>query len=286
MTISTPPAAPDACRPVFDCGIGAYGVVEATLASLPGLRENPGGPPSRPIPPRFLRHSDEQTVVGLAAVLQAIEEHDLESQCFDEWGVLAAPHFPGRIVGAATLAQFREAGPPAITPHIIPQHSLHSASSAISIALGMHGPSFGIGGGPEAVVEAISVALTFWDRTSLPGVWLVLTQWDPEPVPDGLGSSTVESVCRGVALALVPGHGQTHSLRLTTSTATGSSDAVGEESNGAPEAVLPNLTALAIGLAAGPGLGRTVCWSCRLPWGGQIELIAADHNRQVKAARG
>lgn len=133
------------------CSLIAAGVAAATLAELPALRECPGGPQGPRIPPRFLRHADEQTVVGLTAVLRAMGDSSLAGQRYDEWGVIAAPVFPGRLGGAATFTKYREGGPAAISPHIIPQHSLHSVAGAVSIALGLHGPNFGIGGGPEAL---------------------------------------------------------------------------------------------------------------------------------------
>ena len=49
------------------------------------------------------------------------------------------------------------------------------------------------------------VALTFLEQCAGPGLWLVLTQWCPEPVPDAQGSVANDPVCRGVAMALVPG---------------------------------------------------------------------------------
>ncbi len=181
---------------------GAHGVIAAPLNVLPALREDPGVSVRRPIPPRFLRHADEQTVVGLAAVLRAMDEGALRETCFDEWGVVAAPMFPGRLGGAATFRRYQQGGTAAISPHIIPQNSLHSVSSAISISLTMRGPNFGIGGGPEALGEGLTVAMTLLDSTALPGLWLVLTQWAPEPVPDGQGSTRTETICLAVALAL------------------------------------------------------------------------------------
>ena len=179
------------------CSLAAAGVVAASLAELPALRDQPGGPNAPPVPSRFLRHSDEQTVVGLAAVLQAMGSSALRDTCYDDWGVVAAPVFPGRMGGAGTFTKFREGGCAAISPHIIPQNSLHSVAGAISICLGMHGPNFGIGGGPDALAEGLTVALGLVDQSSLPGLWLVLTQWSPEPVPDGRGSTQTETTCHG-----------------------------------------------------------------------------------------
>jgi hypothetical protein len=197
-------------------------------------------------------------------VLRAIGGPALRDEPFDEWGVLAAPQFPGRLVGAAAFNKFARDGAATVSPHVIPQHSLHSLSGAVSVVLGLHGPNFGVGGGPEGLAEAFTAALTFLDHDTLPGLWLVLTGWDPEPVPDGTGSTSSESVCRGVALALVPGASQRRMLRLTTL----QSPCAGEDPNGNPAAfTLAGLIArLATSADEQPGLP----WSFRLRWGAQI----------------
>lgn len=282
------------------CTVTAHGVIAAPLNVLPALRETPGDSGRHPIPPRFLRHADEQTVVGLAAVLRAMDEGPLRDTCFDEWGVVAAPMFPGRLGGAATFRRYQQGGPAAISPHIIPQNSLHSVSSAISISLAMRGPNFGIGGGPEALAEGLMVAMTLSDPNTLPGLWLVLTQWAPEPVPDGLGSTQTESICLAVALGLRGGAAQDQgglTLRLTASAGQGASGAklrvvpesaktsVRFPANGEPAGRSGSapLVELARWLAGGAG-GRAAPWSYGLPWGGRVELVEANSLHRTKAA--
>jgi hypothetical protein len=272
--------------------LAAVGVVAASLAELPALRDQPGGPNAPPVPPRFLRHSDEQTVVGLAAVLQAMGSSTLRDMRYDDWGVVAAPVFPGRMGGAGTFTKFREGGCAAISPHIIPQNSLHSVAGAISICLGMHGPNFGIGGGPDALAEGLTVALGLVDQSDLPGLWLVLTQWSPEPVPDGRGATQTETVCHGVALALLPGAEQGMTLRMTLPASKPSfGRAVLKVAGGGEDSDrLPNvrgrqaLAELARWLTAGSAQPRCAPWSFGLPWGGRVELVQQQHQQQTKAA--
>ena len=211
---------------------------------------------------------------------------------YGDWGVVAAPVFPGRMGGAGTFTKFREGGCAAISPHIIPQNSLHSVAGAISICLGMHGPNFGIGGGPDALAEGLTVALSLVDQSSLPGLWLVLTQWSPEPVPDGRGSTQTETTCHGIALALLPGVGQGMTLRMTLPGSQPSLGkamfdvtAAGEESarqshGGGREA----LAELARWLAADSAGQRSAPWSFGLPWGGRVELVQEQYQQQTKAA--
>jgi hypothetical protein len=272
--------------------LAAAGVVAASLAELPALRDQPGGPNAPPVPSRFLRHSDEQTVVGLAAVLRAMDNVALRDMRYGDWGVVAAPVFPGRMSGAGTFTKFREGGCAAISPHIIPQNSLHSVAGAISICLGMHGPNFGIGGGPDALAEGLTVALGLVDQSSLPGLWLVLTQWSPEPVPDGRGSTQTETTCHGVALALLPGAGHGMTLRMTLPRSQPSfggamlnvaalDEAPDRSSNGGGREALPELGRWLASDSARPG---SAPWSFGLPWGGRVELVQEQHQQQTKAA--
>ncbi len=256
--------------------MAAYGVVEATPTDVSALREQPGSSLTHRVPPRFLRYADEQTVVGLAAVLRAIDSHPLRHTCFDDWGVLAAPQFLGRVLGAATLANFQRTCQAAVSPHFIPQHSLHSVSGAISIALGMSGPNFGVGGGPEALAEGLTVALTFLDNQAVPGLWLVLTQWVPELTPDPQGSAPNDAVCWGVALALVPGDHLDCVLRLNRESPL-RLIGLAQHASGS------KLVELATVLAMPPGARQRWGWSCPMPGGGDIELTL-QAQRQLKAA--
>jgi len=186
------------------CAVRAWGCVQATPSQIDELRRRPGPVGKTPWAPNFLRPCDGQTVVGIAAVLRAIADFGLDSCSFGEWGVLAAPRFVGRLIVVSTVSKFLSQGASGISPHLIPQESLHSLSGAISVGLGIRGPNFGVGGGPRAVIEGLLMALTVLDRGDLPGVWLILTQWSPEPIPNETGASPVPTTCQAVALALAP----------------------------------------------------------------------------------
>lgn len=246
----------------FDCSLVAYGLVEATPDELPSLREQPASTGGPSIPPRFLRKADEQTVVGLAAVLRALPDASLASEPLGAWGIVAAPRFPGRSLGAAAFNRFVQTGPATFSPHFIPSHSLHSVASAISVALGFHGPSFGVGGGPEAVAEGLMAALTFLDTGLMPGLWLVLTGWEPELVPSDVGTSASESVCRGIAFALMPGQAASARLRLT----------VARQGDFANARDNPLSLARIFAHFSDTSLRDLGPWSCALPCGSQIEI--------------
>jgi hypothetical protein len=172
---------------------------------VPALRRRPG-----PVPegwprtlPSLLRYSDEQTVAGTAAVFTAIAAMGCSADQFANWGVVAATRFPGRAYLANSLRTFRAEGVWGISPHLIPHYALHSSSGTISLALGVHGPNLGVGGGVRAAAEGALAALTWLAAGVVPGVWLVLSGWTPEPIPE---SSIDDSAgeCQALALALSP----------------------------------------------------------------------------------
>jgi hypothetical protein len=87
---------------------------------------------------------------------------------------------------------------------LIPHYALHSPSGTLSLALGIHGPNLGIGGGLFSTFEGFVTALTWLRSGAVPGVWLVLSGWSPEFVPDHQGRPTGDCECQALALALVP----------------------------------------------------------------------------------
>lgn len=195
-------------RSVASCALRAAAAMQARPEAIPGLRAAPGS--STPLPATFLKHADEQTVVGLAAVFRAIDQGNLASMSFAKWGVLAAPRFFGREIVAVALQRFAVEGAWGVSPHLIPHRSLHSMSGTVSQALGIHGPNLGIGGGPHSAGEAFLTAAALLAEERVSGVWVVLTGWDPEPIPEGSTnhaaprSPAAPSICTAVALALTP----------------------------------------------------------------------------------
>jgi hypothetical protein len=183
-----------------ECDVLAHARVAVPLSSIPDLRRHPG--PS--VSPTFLKHADEQTVVGLAAVFQAIHEHNLESLDFSSWGVLGAPRFAGRPVMIPSFKRFLAEGAWGMSPHLIPHRSLHSLSGTISQALKIHGPNFGVGGGVSAADEIMVAALSMLERQRLPGVWIVVTALNPEDALDAEGKGPPQKCAKALAMALTP----------------------------------------------------------------------------------
>jgi hypothetical protein len=189
------------------CALVAFGVVRAQVEHLKALRQGPGVVRGEPLPAAFLKHADEQTVAGLAAVLQAIGQHRLSSEDFTHWGVLAAPRFLARAMLAQALKRFALEGAWGVSPHLIPHRSLHSVSGTVSQALQIHGPNLGVGGGPTGAAKAMLAAAAMVADPHLPGLWVVLTGWNKEPGLEHSGrpstnGHTAIPTCSAVALAL------------------------------------------------------------------------------------
>jgi hypothetical protein len=189
------------------CGFSFFRMKPADAAAL---RRRPGPVPdgwSR-IPPSLLRYSDEQTVAGTTAVFTAIDAMGRAPEEFEGWGVVAASRFLGRAGLNAALRTFLAEGVWGTSPHLIPHFALHSPSGTISLALGLHGPNLGVGGGLHAAAEGFLAALTWLAGGVVPGVWLVLSGWVPELAPDRDGNANGDAECQALALALVAGSAQ------------------------------------------------------------------------------
>jgi hypothetical protein len=184
------------------CDVVAWGVCLASAADLPSLRKSPGTLGFEPLPNGLLRHVDEQTVVGVAAVLRAVGESGLDPSSFGRWSVLAAPRFLGRAKFEASFSQYLVEEAWGVSPHLVPGHSLHSPSGTISQVLHAHGPNLGIGGTAGGEREAFLVAATWLDAGWADGVWMVLTSRDPAPTGEAVVSEP--GSYRALALALVP----------------------------------------------------------------------------------
>jgi hypothetical protein len=257
----------------------AHAGVRFAPAELPGLRQKPGPVPSEPLPPGLLKHSDDQTVAGVAAVLQAIAAGGLSSTRFTEWGVLAAPRFLGRVMMANLIQRFAVEGAWGVTPHLIPHRSLHSLSGTVSQALKIHGPNLGIGGGPGAMMEILWTATAMLHGDRLPGLWVVLTGWTPEPIVENGAALPDDARCTGMALALTAARPGWHGPRLRLSPA--SQQRAIERGANADGLSIESLQAA---LSVPDVRTATVVW--QLDGGEQLELEHADRSKGLAGPHG
>ncbi len=172
----------------------------ADLADLAALRKAPGPPGDPPPSPGLLRHADEQSVVGLAALLRAARGCDPGPAGFGDWSILSAPRHLGRAAFLASFPLFMAEGAWGISPHLIASHSLHSPSGTYSQVLGAHGPNLGVGGTPGPEPEAFLAAATLLGAGMAPGVWVVFTG----PTDPDTSNISPPGAYEAFAVALVP----------------------------------------------------------------------------------
>ncbi len=181
-------------RPVA-CDVAAHAWVRVPPERLPDLRRRPGPGFDEPLPAAMLKQADEQTVAAIAAVAHAIHRHGLDSSSFHSWGVLAAPYYMGRPAMAAALQRFQTEGAWGASPHLPAHRSLHSPSGTISQLFKMHGPNYGVGGGPGCATEILTAAAALLDARRVHGVWVVLTAFDPDLPPHRDGGLPAGAAC-------------------------------------------------------------------------------------------
>jgi hypothetical protein len=190
------------------CLVESYASASAHASEIDTLAREKHTHGCHSLPPRFLRHADEQTVIGMHSIIQAMAADTQDSRDIRNDAVVAATCLGGQPSAARTMIGLRDKGPVAVTPHIVPQCSLHSVASAASVGFGMHGPNFGVGGGPHAPAEGFLLALTLAPmlaRTSPSSrIWLVCTGWDQQPCLDAAGILTNDPICRGMTFVLKP----------------------------------------------------------------------------------
>lgn len=254
------------------CVLERHAVVEVPLSEIQALRDAPVPAGAPALPPRFLRHCDEQTVVGVRAVLEALASQEPPPSLARD-GVIAAPRLAGRITAAQTLAQVATAGGVAVSPHVVPQCSLHALASAVSVALGMHGLNLGTSGGPEALSEGLFTALSLVSTAGCDRIWLVLTEWDEEPVLDAAGRPTNDPLCRALALALVPYAGA-EPAGLTFTLRAGEQQSLAPQGGESSAATGFGLAAFAAALGLCAAGGVIASWSHVCPWGTEIRIAA------------
>lgn len=256
----------------------AAGSLRVPLWEIATLRRDPGPAVGRPVAGARLKHADEQTVLAVAAVLRTVEAAGWSGRDFTDWGVVAAPRFPGRLSLAPWLERFRKRGAASVSPLLIPNLSLHAMAGSISLTLGAHGLNFGVGGGHGHLEEALLCVLTACDEPSTNHLWMVATEWRPEPVPDVAGSSQVASEGIAVVLALAPAdaEGAIFRLRLLAS------DPPSANAIEGVEGLARFLETSA--LPSGP-----LNWSCQIPGGPTLVLeparSAATEPESDEAAR-
>ncbi len=237
---------------IDSCTVAAWGVIRAFQDEVPSLRKSLAERLDGGAIPQLVKYAADDSILALAAVDRALAAFPALREGVEEWAVLVAPRFFARLGAIATIGRYAIHGPRGTSPLMIPTQSLHAPSATISLAFGMRGPNYGVGGGPENIAEGLLAGLSLQRESRPPGTWVVLTAWDDEPLPE----RDPPAVGRAVALALVDHVDDRMSLRL-----------VGAKPK---EEGVARLASLSDFLASLEGPRGT--WSCPLEWGGELQL--------------
>ena len=157
-----------------------------------------------PLPVNALKQADEQTVAAVSAVAPRLHRYGLDAAVFRDWGVLAAPYYMGRPAMAAAVQRFQTEGAWGASPHLPP--------TARSIRRPARSASCSSSADPTSASAAAPAApRKSWRRRPrcstprrVPGVWVVLTAFDPDLPPDRAGALAPGTHCAALALALTP----------------------------------------------------------------------------------
>jgi hypothetical protein len=199
--IATTPSA----RTAIEARVLTWATVRATAAEVAQWRKQPNPQPPSPLSPSQLKNSEEQTIAALWAVSEAVRGIERGSVDFSRWGAIAAPIFFGRVAVPTSCERYRAEGAWGVSPHSVPQHSLHAISAAVSLLLKMHGPNFGVGNGLDTANDGWLTIATLLSENSIPGIWLLLTGHVGEYLPGGEGHTEQRPPLEAAAIALVPG---------------------------------------------------------------------------------
>ena len=201
-----PIVATPSARTAIEARVLTWATVRATPAEIAQWRKLPAPQPPTPLTPSQLKNADEQTIAALWAVSESIRGLESGAVDFSRWGAIAAPVYLGRNAIAASCERYRVEGAWGVSPHMIPQHSLHAVSGTVSQILKMHGPNFGVGNGAGSANDGWITAATLLSENLAPGIWLFLTGHVSEHLParDGQPEQQHPPV-EAVALALMPG---------------------------------------------------------------------------------
>ena len=109
------------------CQIDSCATVSAHLSEFPTLAREKYVHGSYSLPTRFLRHADEQTVIGVRSLLKAMASDTQKNTDISNDAVIAATCLAGQPAAARTMIGLRDKGPVGVT--LILFHSAHCTQS-------------------------------------------------------------------------------------------------------------------------------------------------------------
>ncbi|MFM7070209.1 MAG: hypothetical protein ACKO38_00240 [Planctomycetota bacterium] len=147
---------------------------------------------------------DEQTMVAAEAMFRAIDSAGWSGRSFEEWGIVAAPQFLGRLRMWSAIERYRALEVRGASPRHIPTVSQHAVAGTLSVIFQCRGPCFGAGGSQGSLLDGFVNASSLAAGGMAPGFWLAISQWSPEPLPQASDAENAEARCHAAVLALLP----------------------------------------------------------------------------------
>lgn len=188
----------------ISCPVVAWSHVQVAWSQFDAWRDELVARRSSPTLSQVCKLGDEQTVVTTEAIFRAIDAAGWQNRSFEEWGVISAPQFLGRLRLAAAVDRYNTLEVRGTSPRIIPTLSQHAVAGSLSVVFQCRGPSFGVGGSQGALADALVNAASLVASGMCPGFWVTCSHWTPELLPYVPEEQNASAVCHALALAIVP----------------------------------------------------------------------------------
>jgi len=186
-------------KPVM-LSIEAIGSAGLTMAEIVASRKEPFTCFPRALSPQLLRHSDEQTIVALVALSEAMHSFAPTRSDYGDWAIVSSSRNLGQSAFAGVMNKYRDDGPWGVSVQVIPNCTAHAVAGTISLALASHGPCIGVGSNPGREVEALYSIASILRRPNWTGGWIVFSGWSPELTLDTRGLPVSASTCFAAVL--------------------------------------------------------------------------------------
>ena len=188
----------------FSCPVAAWNHVTVPFAGFDDWRKQVVAQRQSASLAQTSKLGDQQTMASAEAMFRAIDAAGWQGRSFENWGIVSAPQFLGRMTVAAAVERYRAQEVRGTSPRHIPTLSQHAVAGTLSVIFQCRGPCFGAGGSQGSVRDALVTAASLVSSGLAAGVWVTFSQWSPEPLPQRSEEENMGAECHAVALAVVP----------------------------------------------------------------------------------
>ncbi|MEY4180178.1 MAG: hypothetical protein RLY70_3752 [Planctomycetota bacterium] len=186
------------------CPVAAYGHATVPFAGFDEWRKTNCQKRQSAAFAQTCKLGDEQTMVAAEAMFRAIDSAGWSGRSFEDWGIVAAPQFLGRLRMWSAIERYRALEVRGASPRHIPTVSQHAVAGTLSVIFQCRGPCFGAGGSQGSLLDGFVNAASLAAGGIAPGFWLAISQWSPEPLPQASVADNGAARCHAAVLALLP----------------------------------------------------------------------------------